>query len=162
MKFNTSNMPDNYEIDNVDLKILSVLQHNAKKPYTEVGKKACVSSGTVHVRMNKLEKMGVVKGASLKLNLNSLGYTVSCFLGIFLSKSSLYSKVATQLECIPEITSIHYTTGNYSMFIRIYAKNTDHLKDILHDKIQKVDGIERTETFVILEETLNRSIELSS
>jgi len=155
-------MPDNYEIDNVDLKILSLLQHNAKKPYTEVAKKAFVSSGTVHVRMNKLEKMGVVKGASLDLNLSALGYNVGSFLGVFLSKSSLYEKVAAQLTKIPEITSIHYTTGNYSMFVRIYAKSTDHLKDILHDKIQKVDGIERTETFVILEETMNRSITLDA
>lgn len=154
-------MPDNYEIDNVDLKILSLLQNNAKKPYTEIAKLAFVSSGTVHVRMNKLEKMGIVKGASLDLNLNRLGYSVSSFLGVFLSKSSLYDKVASQLKKIKEITSIHYTTGNYSMFIRIYAKSTDHLKDILHDKIQKVDGIERTETFVILEETLSRSIDLS-
>ena len=153
-------MADNYEIDNVDLKILSLLQNNAKKPYTEIAKSAFVSSGTVHVRMNKLEKMGVVKGASLDLNLNKLGYTVSSFLGVFLSKSSLYDRVASQLVKIPEITSIHYTTGNYSMFIRVYAKNTDHLKNILHDKIQKVDGIERTETFVILEETLSRSIQL--
>lgn len=153
-------MPDNYEIDNVDLRILSLLQNNAKKPYTEIAKAAFVSSGTVHVRMNKLEKMGVVKGASLDLNLNKLGYTVSSFLGVFLSKSSLYDKVANQLGKIKEITSIHYTTGNYSMFVRIYAKSTDHLKDILHDKIQKVDGIERTETFVILEETLSRSIVL--
>lgn len=155
-------MTNNYEIDNVDLKILSLLQHNAKKPYTEIAKQAFVSSGTIHVRMNKLEKMGIVKGASLDLNLTKLGYTVSSFLGVFLSKSSLYDKVANQLKKINEITSIHYTTGNYSMFIRIYAKSTDHLKDILHDKIQKVDGIERTETFVILEETLSRSIHLNN
>jgi len=153
-------MPDHYEIDNVDLKILSILQHNAKKPFTEVAKQAYVSSGTIHVRMNKLEQMGVVKGASLDLNLAKLGYTVSAFLGVFLAKSSLYDKVARQLEKIPEITSIHYTTGNYSMFVRIYAKSTDHLKDILHDSIQKVEGIERTETFIILEETLSRSVEL--
>ncbi len=151
-------MADHYEIDNVDLSILSILQHDAKKPYTEVAKQAYVSSGTVHVRMNKLEKMGIVKGASLDLNLKTLGYTVGSFLGVYLSRSSLYDKVAEQLKKIPEITSILYTTGNYSMFVRIYAKDTDHLKSILHDKIQKVEGIERTETFVILEETLNRSI----
>ena len=154
-------MPDNYEIDNVDLKILSILQKNAKKPYTEVAKMAHVSSGTVHVRMNKLEKMGIVEGASLDLNLARLGYDLSAFLGVFLAKSSLYDSVATQLKAIPEITSIHYTTGNYSMFIRIYAKSTDHLKNILHDKIQKVNGIERTETFITLEETLSRNIELT-
>lgn len=155
-------MPEHYEIDNVDLKILSLLQHNAKKPYTEVAKQAYVSSGTIHVRMNKLEKMGVVKGASLELNLAKLGYTVGAFLGIFLTRSSLYDQVAEQLSNIPEITSIHYTTGNYSMFVRIYARSTDHLKDILHDHIQKVAGIERTETFIILEETFSRSVQLQT
>jgi len=154
-------MPDHYEIDKVDLSILSILQNDAKKPYTEVAKLAYVSSGTVHVRMNKLEKMGVVKGASLDLNLKALGYSVGSFLGVYLSRSSLYDKVAEQLKEIPEITSILYTTGNYSMFVRIHAKDTDHLKNILHDKVQKVNGIERTETFVILEETLNRSITLT-
>ena len=153
-------MPENYEIDKVDLSILSILQKNAKKPYTEVAKMAYVSSGTVHVRMNKLEKMGVVEGASLDLNLARLGYDISAFLGVYLAKSSLYDKVADQLKAIPEITSIHYTTGNYSMFIRIYCKDTAHLKNVLHDKIQKVEGIERTETFITLEETLNRSIQL--
>lgn len=154
-------MPDHYEIDNVDLSILSILQHDAKKPYTEVAKLACVSSGTVHVRMNKLEKLGVVKGASLDLSLKALGYSVGSFLGVYLSRSSLYDQVAEQLKKIPEITSILYTTGNYSMFVRIYARDTDHLKNILHDKIQSVTGIERTETFIILEETLNRSITLT-
>lgn len=149
-----------YEIDNVDRNILSLLQHDARRPYTEIAKKAFVSSGTVHVRMNKLEKLGVVHGASLDLNLKALGYTVSAFLGVFLSKSSLYNQVAEQLKNIPQITSIHYTTGNYSMFVRIFAKDTDDLKTILSDSIQNVEGIERTETFIILEQTLNRSVSL--
>ena len=147
-----------YEIDNVDRTILSLLQHDARKPYTEIAKKAFVSGGTVHVRMGKLEKMGVVQGASLDLNLKALGYTVSGFLGIFLSKSSLYDRVAQQLKKIPQITSIHYTTGNYSMFVRIFARDTDDLKNILSHSIQSVEGIERTETFIILEQTLSRSV----
>ena len=151
-----------YEIDNVDRNILSLLQHNARKPYTEIAKKAFVSSGTVHVRMNKLEKIGVVEGASLDLNLKALGYTVSAFLGVFLSKSSLYNQVAEHLKDIPQITSIHYTTGNYSMFVRIFAKDTDDLKDILSESIQNIEGIERTETFIILEQTLNRNVSLVS
>ena len=133
-------MPDHYEIDNVDLSILSILQNDAKKPYTEVAKLAYVSSGTVHVRMNKLEKMGVVKGASLDLNLKALGYSVGSFLGVYLSRSSLYDKVAEQLKEIPEITSILYTTGNYSMFVRIHAKDTDHLKTFYTIKCRKSTG----------------------
>jgi len=148
----------NYEIDNVDLKILNLLMEDAKLPYTEVAKKVFVSGGTVHVRMKKLEEMGVVKGTTLMMDYSKLGYDVTCFMGIYLEKSSLYDTVVEQLKLIPEIVKIHYTTGNYNIFIKIHCKDTKHLKDVLHDKIQKVEGIERTETFISLEESLNRHL----
>jgi len=154
-------MGQNYEIDNVDKKILEILSKNAKKPYSEVGKLAYVSGGTVHVRMRKMEKAGIVEGTSLTLNQNKLGYDVTAFIGIFLEKSSLYDKVFEDLKLIPEITTIHYTTGNYSMFLRIHCKDTNHLKEVLHDKIQNVGGISRTETTISLEESLNRQIQFS-
>lgn len=153
-------MPPNLEIDNVDLKILEILLENAKKPYTEVAKQVFVSGGTVHVRMNKLEDAGVVTGSSLNIDYKKLGYDLTAFLGVFLSKSSLYDRVYEKLKSIPEIVSIHYTTGNYSMFLKMICRDTHHLKDILHDKIQKIDGIERTETIISLEESLNRNISL--
>lgn len=151
-------MSKNYEIDNVDLKILNLLMEDAKLPYTEVAKKVFVSGGTVHVRMKKLEEMGVVKGTTLMMDYSKLGYDVTCFMGIYLEKSSLYDTVVEQLKLIPEIVKIHYTTGNYNIFIKIHCKDTKHLKDVLHDKIQKVEGIERTETFISLEESLNRHL----
>jgi Lrp/AsnC family transcriptional regulator, regulator for asnA, asnC and gidA len=153
-------MQKNLEIDNVDLKILSILAEDAKLPYTEIAKRVFVSGGTVHVRMRKLEEMGVVKGAGLNIDYSKLGYDITAFLGIYLEKSSLYSDVANQLRAIPEIVNIHYTTGTYSIFAKIYCKDTKHLREVLHDKIQKVDGIERTETFISLEESLNRTIQL--
>ena len=152
----------NYEIDNVDLKILSLLLKDAKSPYTEVAKKVFVSGGTVHVRMKKLEEMGIVKGATLDIDYAKLGYDVQAFLGIYLQKSSLYDEVSSQLAAIPEIVSINYTTGAYSIFAKVICKDTQHLRTVLHDKIQKIDGIERTETFISLDESLNRPVQLLS
>ena len=153
-------MPNHYKVDNVDLKILEILMQDAKKPYTEVAKKVFVSGGTVHVRMNKLEEAGIVEKTTLKVNYAKLGYDITAFIGIFLQKSDLYDSVLEALKSIPEITNIHYTTGNYSMFLKLHCKDTNHLKQVLHDKIQKVDGIERTETMISLEESLDRSLNL--
>ncbi len=155
-------MAENLKIDNVDLKILDVLMQDAKKPYTEVAKKAFVSGGTVHVRMNKLEEAGVVEKTTLKVNYAKLGFDITAFIGIYLQKSALYDQVLAALKDVPEITNIHYTTGNYSMFIKIHCKDTNHLKRVLHDKIQQVEGIERTETIISLEESLDRSLNLIS
>lgn len=151
-------MAKNYEIDNVDLKILNILSEDAKLPYTEVAKKVFVSGGTVHVRMKKLEEMGVVRGTTLKIDYAKLGYDITCFLGIYLERSSLYDEVVSKLKEFPEISTIRYTTGNYNIFCKIYCKDTQHLRDVLHDKIQKVEGIERTETFISLEESVNKHI----
>ena len=151
-------MSKNYEIDNVDLKILNILMRDAKITYTEVAKKVFVSGGTVHVRMKKLEEMGVVTGTTLNMDYAKLGFDVTCFMGIYLEKSSLYDKAVAQLKMIPEIVKIHYTTGNYNIFIKIHCRDTRHLKDVLHDRIQKVEGIERTETFISLDESLNRHL----
>src|SRR5680860_45772 len=100
-------MDANYEIDKVDLKILSLLTEDAKTPYTEIAKKVYVSSGTVHVRMRKLEELGIVKGAALKINYAKLGYDINAFLGIYLEKSAYYDEVVDQLKAIPEILNIH-------------------------------------------------------
>jgi Lrp/AsnC family transcriptional regulator for asnA, asnC and gidA len=155
-------MSKNYEIDNIDMKILALLTEDAKMPYTEVAKKVFVSGGTVHVRMRKLEEMGIVKGTTLKMDYSKMGYDITAFLGIYLEKSSLYDQVIKRLYNIPEIVKIHYTTGNYNIFIKLHCRDTNHLKDVLHDKIQTVEGIERTETIISLEESLNRHIQFGS
>ncbi|MFZ6001994.1 MAG: Lrp/AsnC ligand binding domain-containing protein [Bacteroidota bacterium] len=154
-------MPKNYEIDNTDLKILEILTQDAKKPYTEVAKRVYVSQGTVHVRMSKLEEAGVVEKTTLKINYAKLGYDITAFIGIYLEKSALYESVLEKLKAIPEITSIHYTTGNYSMFVKIHCRDTNHLKEVLHEKMQQVEGITRTETMISLEESLDRTLKLS-
>ena len=148
----------NFEIDNVDLKILSLLMQDATMAYTEIGKRIFVSGGTVHVRMKKMEEMGVVRGSQLLIDHTKLGWDISAFLGIYLDKSSLYDAVAQQLMTIPEVVNIHYTTGIYSIFAKIVCRDTMHLREVLHDKIQKVVGIQRTETFISLEESVNRPV----
>jgi Lrp/AsnC family transcriptional regulator for asnA, asnC and gidA len=155
-------MPDNYEVDKTDLKILEILTQDAKKPFTDVAKKAFISAGTVHVRMNKMEEAGIIEKTTLKLNYAKLGYDITAFIGIYLEKSALYDQVLTKLKNIPEITSIHYTTGNYSMFVKIHCRDTNHLKLVLHDKMQQVEGIERTETMISLEESLDRTLDLTT
>jgi Lrp/AsnC family transcriptional regulator for asnA, asnC and gidA len=154
-------MAKNYEIDNIDLKILEILMQDSKKPFTEVAKKVNVSQGTVHVRMNKMEEAEIVEKNTLKINYAKLGYDITAFIGIYLEKSALYDQVLMKLKEIPEITNIHYTTGNYSMFIKIHCKDTNHLKEVLHDKMQQVEGIDRTETMISLEESLDRSLKLN-
>jgi len=153
-------MPINYEIDNTDLRILEHLMKDAKKPYTEIAKKVHVSGGTVHVRMRKMEEMGIVTGTTLLIDHSKLGLDLTAFLGVYLEKSSMYDIVLKQLSEIPEISTIHYTTGNYNMFVSIHCQNTNHLKNLLHDKIQLIDGIVRTETIISLEESLNRNVDV--
>ncbi len=148
------------DIDVVDKQILSILMKDAKTPYTDIAKLIHVSGGTVHVRMRKLEQMGIVTGASLSIDYAKLGYDISAFLGIYLDKSSLYDEVAIELRKIPEVVEAHYTTGLYSIFAKIICRDTSHLKNVLHDKIQKIQGIQRTETFITLQESINRPIDI--
>lgn len=154
-------MSRHFEFDNTDLRIFEILMQDAKRPYTEVAKRVNVSQGTVHVRMNKMEDAGILEKTTLKINYAKLGYDITAFIGIYLEKSALYEMVLAKLKSIPEITSIHYTTGNYSMFVRIHCRDTNHLKEVLHDKMQQVEGIERTETMISLEESLDRNLKLT-
>ena len=107
-----------------------------------------------------MEEMGLVTGSRLTVNYNVLGYDVTAFLGIYLDKSSLYDIVAEQLAQIPEVVEANYTTGLYSIFAKIVCKDTNHLRLILHDKIQKIEGIQRTETFISLEQSINRPVNI--
>jgi Lrp/AsnC family transcriptional regulator for asnA, asnC and gidA len=154
-------MDKNYKIDNTDLKILELLMQDAKRPYSEVARKVNVSQGTVHVRMNKMEEAGILAKTSLRINYSKLGYDITAFIGIYLEKSALYDKVLARLKLIPEVTNIHYTTGNYSMFAKIHCRDTNHLKDVLYSKLQQVEGIERTDTMISLEESLDRPLKLT-
>ncbi len=102
--------------------------------------------------------MGVITGSKFSIEPKKIGYKTCAYMGIFLDKASLYNNVLEELKKIPEVTQCHFTTGNYSVFIKIFARDNEHLKSILTDKIQLISGIARTETFISLEEGFNRSI----
>lgn len=153
---------ENYQIDKVDVEILSILMEDSSIPYTEVAKKVVVSPGTIHVRMNKLKENGLVEGSTLLVNSNKLGLDVTVFIGVFLDKGSVYNDVIKKLEYIPEVTEAHYTTGQYSIFLKVVCRNTQHLRDILNDKIQSIDGVNGTETIISLEESIRRPIQLDA
>lgn len=143
-------------IDKLDLQIIQALINNADISYADLGKQLFVSGGTIHVRIKKLEEQNIVKGRKLIANLKLLGYDVIAFIGVYLEKSSLYDSVARELKKIPEIVRLNYTTGNYSMFAEIVCKDIQQLRVVLHDKLQNIVGIERTETFISLDENFNR------
>ena len=151
-------MAQNLEIDNVDREIISILLKDAKTPYTEIAKRILVSGGTVHVRMKKLEAIGIVKGSSLVIDHAKMGYDLTAYLGVYLEKGSVYKQVIKELEKIPQIVEAHYTTGVYSIFLKIVCQNTKHLRDVLNDKIQQIAGIQRTETILSLEESIKRPL----
>jgi len=147
-------------LDKLDLQIIHEMLGNAEVPYAELGKKLFVSGGTIHVRIKKLEELGVVKGKKIKVDLKQLGYDITAFVGVYLEKSSLYDTVAKDLEKIPQIVRLNYTTGNYSMFIEIVCKDINELRTVLHDDLQNIKGIERTETFISLDEGLSRNVQI--
>lgn len=149
-------------LDKLDLSIVQQLMHDAAVSYAEIGKKLYVSAGTVHVRIKKMQEAGVISGVSYQVDLKKLGYDVIAFIGIYLEKSSLYDAVAKELKKIPEIVRMNYTTGNYSMFAEIVCRDIVQLRRVLHDDLQKIKGIERTETFISLEESLNRSVKVAT
>ena len=152
--------PDvNYQIAKVDKKIISLLMKDAMMPYTEIGHRVLMSTGTVHVRMNNLQKEGIVKGTSLVLDYAKLGYDMTAFVGVYLDKGSHYEKVVKKLKTITEVVEAHYTTGVYSIFIKIVCRNTNHLREVLNEKVQSVEGIDRTETIISLEESIKRNLD---
>ncbi|MBA2250592.1 MAG: Lrp/AsnC ligand binding domain-containing protein [Chitinophagaceae bacterium] len=147
--------------DKLDLQIIHEMLRDAEISYAELGKKLFVSGGTIHVRIKKLEEAGIVTGKKLCVNLKHLGYDITAFVGIFLEKSSLYDTVVKDLQKIPEIVRLNYTTGNYSIFLEIICKDINQLRMVLHDGLQAIKGIERTETFISLAEAFNRCVELA-
>ena len=149
-----------YELDRTDKLILNSLMEDAKTTYTKIAQMIPVSDGTVHVRMKKMEQLGVVTGSRLIVDYSTLGYDLTAYIGIYLEKGSVYKDVIAQLEKVPEIVEAHYITGAYSIFCKLICQNTEHLRTILNNQVQAIDGVRRTETFISLENSIHRSLKL--
>lgn len=149
-----------YEIDSIDKSILELLRADSRTPYLEIARELGVSGGTVHQRMAKLKEAGIVTGAKLDLDYKALGYDVSALVGIRLARAGASGGVTDQLKAMPEIVEVHYTTGTYSLLIKVVLRNMTELHAFLSGKLQSFADIQSTETFVILETSLQREPEL--
>ncbi len=153
-------MAYNFKIDSLDTKILTILMRNARIPFLEVARECGVSGAAIHQRVQRLSRLGIISGSQFVVEPKKLGYSTCAYIGIFLENASLFNDVSQKLINIPEIVQCHYTTGQYSMFIKLYTKDNEHLKDVLSNKIQAIKGISRTETFISLDAIINRQLQV--
>lgn len=143
-----------FRLDEIDHQILDMLIDNTRIPFTDIAKKLLISAGTVHVRVKKMEDAGIIKGSSLTLDYQKLGYSFIAYVGVFLQNTSQTQFVLERIHGIPNITVAHITTGKFNIFCKIRAKDTTHAKDIIF-KIDDIEGVYRTETMISLEESIN-------
>ena len=148
----------NLHLDSTDKKILKHLIKDARIKVEDIASFVGVTSAAIHQRIGKIKRKGVIKEFTLRLDEKKLGYNTCAFVGVFLDKSSHYIEVVEKIKKIEEVVETHYTTGQYSLFVKMYAKDNDHLMKVLNGKLQGIKGITRTETFISLEESINRSI----
>jgi Lrp/AsnC family transcriptional regulator for asnA, asnC and gidA len=149
----------NYNFDSTDKKILKYLVRDARTKVVDIASYIGVTSAAIHQRISKIKKAGLIKEFTVRLNEKELGYHTCSFVGVFMDKNSHYKEVLTKLKLIDEVVEAHYTTGKYALFIKLYARDNDHLMQVLNGKIQQINGITQTETFISLEEPINRSIQ---
>ena len=147
-------------IDGLDKVILKALMTNARKSINEIAKTAGISGAAVHQRLKKLEKTNLISGSQLIINPKVLGYKTMAFIGIYLDKAIRNPEAVKQLEKIPEVIECHYTTGNWSILIKILCEDNQHLMNVLNHKIQIIEGVSRTETFISLDQQIKRQIQI--
>ncbi len=148
------------EIDGIDKKILSELMQDARKPILQIANSIGISGAAIHQRLRKLEQSGVISGSKFIVNNKVLGYNTMAFVGIYLEKASTNLETVRELKKIPEVLECHYTTGNWSILIKMICKDNEHLMNLLNTKIQSIQGISRTETFISLDQQIERQIQL--
>lgn len=147
-------------LDELDLQILDILIKDARTPYLEIARVCHVSGGTIHVRMKKMEDLGIIRGTKILLDMPKLGYDVCCFVGIYLDKAASFSVAIEELSKIREIVELHYTTGEYTIFSKVICKNIAHLQDVLLNSINLIKGVQRTDTLISLSQPIDRNIQL--
>lgn len=148
------------KLDSLDYKILKMLSLNARKPYLEIARSCNVSGAAIHQRIQKLYSMGVINGSITLINPATVGYDTCAYIGFFLNDPSKFNEVVDRLKAIPEIVECYFTTGKYDMFVKLYAKNNDHLLSVIHDKFLKM-GLGRSETLITFKEVFKRQIPIN-
>lgn len=153
-----SSSSSKYPLDAVDQKILSHLVHNARTPFLEIARECGISGAAIHQRVKKLEETGIIVGSQFIVQPEALGYNVCAFVGIQLTEVSKYSEVVPALKNISEVVECHYVTGDFVVLLKIYCKDNNHLLSVLSEKIQKIQGISNTNTFVSLDRAFERQV----
>lgn len=146
------------KIDGIDKKILRFLMEDARKPVLEIARSIGISGAAIHQRLRKLEVSGLLSGSKFIVNPKSLGYTTMAYIGIYLDKAMSNPMAVKQLEKIPEVLECHYTTGNWSILIKVLCRDNEHLMQVLNKEIQAIEGVSRTETFISLAQQIDRQI----
>lgn len=148
------------QIDGIDKKILRALMNDARTPILEIARSVGVSGAAIHQRLRKLEKSKLLDGSKFIINPKILGYTTMAFIGIFLDKAMNNPDAVRQLKKIPEVLECHYTTGNWSILIKVLCRDNEHLMHVLNKEIQTISGVSRTETFISLDQQIDRQIQI--
>ena len=147
----------NHRLDALDRKILKLISADARIPFLEVARACNVSGAAIHQRIQKLTSLGILKGSQFIIDPEKVGYETCAYVGLYLKDPSEFDAVVEKLKAIPEVTECHYTTGGYDMFIKIYSRNTHHLLNIIHDKLQPL-GLSRSETIVSFNAVIDRQL----
>ena len=149
-----------FNIDGIDKIILNHLMLDARTPILSIAREIGISGAAVHQRLRKLEASGLIAGSKFVINPKILGFKTVAFVGIFLDSSSKYKEAVKRLNDIDEVIESHYTTGNYAIFIKILCKNNEDLMHLLNKDIQNIKGVSRTETFISLDQQIDRQIHI--
>ena len=149
------------KLDGIDKKILKELTINSRKPILEISRIIGISGAAIHQRIRKLNESGIISGNHLKINPKTLGYSTLAFIGVYFDKAERNYEAIQIMKKIPEILECHYTTGNWSVLIKIICKDNEHLMSLLNNKIQSIEGVSRTETFISLEQQIDRQISIT-
>lgn len=144
------------KVDNLDRKILSILSKNARIAFKDVAETCDVSRAAVHQRVEKLKETGVITGSGFAVNPKAVGYSTCTYVGIRLERGSMYKDVVKKLEKIPEIVECHFTTGPYTMLVKLYVQDNEQLMELLNGTLQSIDGVVSTETLISLDQSIKR------
>ena len=149
------------KIDKLDRRILAIISDNARIPFRDVAERCGVSRAAIHQHVQRMVERGVITGSGYRVNPKDLGYTTCTYIGVRLERAAMYREVLPQIEAIPEVVECHYTTGPYSMLIKLYAVDNSHLMHILSNRIQSIAGVSSTETLISLAEGFVRNMPIS-
>lgn len=148
----------NYQIDQIDQKILSFLVNNARMPFLEIARECGVSGAAIHQRVKKMESMGIITGSTLLVKAKALGLNVCAFVGVSLAQANSYPQVVEALKKMSEVVECHFITGNHALLLKIYCFDHDHLMEILVNIIQNIPSVMKTETWVSLDQAIERQV----